>query len=254
MSDPLYPPRDETSELRPPKRKLPRKNDPGWDYFWLSTAIIIIVLQYYFLVNLNIPIERYLVIAQVALVGLIITFMISSKLVVDGYSVAKQAICYMGSMTGRRSGSSNKWALVFFIAFGLLYGVLNFMLMHFYTTHYPEMTGLRVSSVFLFISTLVIIMMSLIPIDVHELKHLFTALLVFTITELASFASAIHFIANKINYPLLYVVVAIELVLAVLYVWGYITNYRYTAVFQKTCSMCTGIAFYLYLSYFISIM
>lgn len=238
----------------PPKRKLPRKNAPGWDVFWLTAAGVICALQYYFLNTLTIPIGHYLPIAQVALVGLILTFIISSKLVVDGYSVAKQAICYMGSMTGRRSGLSNKWAMVFFIAFGILYGVLNFMVMHFYKTFYPDSIGLRVSSVFLFISTLVIIMMSLIPIDVHELKHLYVALLVFTITELASFSSAIHFIAQGIVFPFLYIVVAIELVLAVLYVWGFITNYRYTAVFQKTCIMTTGIAFYLYLSYFLAVL
>jgi hypothetical protein len=238
----------------PPKKKLPHKNHPGWDIFWVIMAIIIISLQYYFLVNITIPLAHYLPIALGALIGLIITFFISSKLVVDGYSISKQAICYMGSIKSRRTEKLNTKALVFFLIFGLLYGVLNFCLMHLYITYFSEITLLRYSAYFLFISTLVILMMVFIPIDIHEYKHLSVALLVFTITEIASGVSAAYFIRNQINFPLLYVVVIIEFTLAVIYVWGYNTNYRYTAVFQKSCIMTTGVAFYLYLSYFIPLL
>jgi hypothetical protein len=159
----------------------------------------------------------------------------------------------MGSIKGRRTGISNKKALSLFIAFGIFYGMLNFTLMHFYTVYYPNNVVLTTSRVFLFISSLVIIMMSLIPIDIHEFKHLYTALLVFLITEIASGCSIAYFIGEGIEFPLLYVVVILEFIFAVGYMWGYITNYRYAPVFQKSCIMTTGIAFYLYLTYFIGI-
>jgi hypothetical protein len=238
---------------QPKRPKYPHKNAPKWDIFWISMIILIISLQYYFLHTLTIPLSHYLLIAGIAFVGVIITFFWSSKVVTDGYSIAKQAICYMGSIKGRRSGLSNKKAVILFIAFGLFYGMLNFVLMHYYTTYYSSERLLRISVYFLFISALVIIMMSIIPIDIHELKHLYTALIVFATTEIASGFSAAYFIAERIDFPLLYVIIIIEFILAAGYIYGYITRYRFTAVFQKSCIMFTGVAFCLYLSYFIGI-
>jgi hypothetical protein len=253
QNDTANPELPQKADSRPPKHKFPRKNAPKWDIFWISMIILICSLQYYFLFTITIPLTHYIPIAVIALIVLMITFFWSSKSVADGYSIAKQAICYMGSIKGRRSGSSNKKALILFIAFGFFYGVLNFSLMHFYTIYYPDVVILTASRLFLFLSTLVILMMSIIPIDIHELKHLYTALLVFIITEVASGCSAAFFIMEGIDFPLLYVVIIIEFILAAGYMYSYLTHYRYAAVFQKSCIMFTGIAFFLYLTYFVNL-
>jgi hypothetical protein len=236
----------------PPKRPLPRKNAPGWDVFWIISAIIVILALYFATKYVVFPRELYPRIAEIALISLIVTFLISSKTVKDGYSIPKQAICYMGSLKGRRSGRSNATALIFFIVFAVLYVLLNFTLMSYFTHYIPDDNRFRWATFFLGFSALVIFMMSIIPIDVHQLKHLYTALLVFAITEFSSGVILSHFIVNKIAYPIMYVVVTIEFILAALYIWGYITDYRYTPVFQKTCIMFTGIAFYLYLIYLVA--
>ncbi len=235
------------------KPKFPRHNHPKWDVFWISMTILIIGLQIIFLFTTTIPLEDYLPIAQFAIIGLIVSFIISSKTVTDGYSIPKQAICYMGSLKGRSSGKSNAIALTFFVIFGILYGVLNFTLMHFYWTYYPENPILTNARRTLLLSTLVIIMMAITPIDINEKKHFYWAFPVFVITEVASGFSIAYFIIEKIDFPLLYIIVVIEFVLAAGYIWGFLSHYRYAPVFQKTCIMFTGIAFYLYLHYLVGI-
>jgi len=94
-------------EKKTSKPKFPRHNHPKWDIFWISMTISIIVLQFVFLYTITIPLEYYLPIAQFSIIGLILSFIISSKSVTDGYSIPKQAICYMGSLKGRQSGKSN---------------------------------------------------------------------------------------------------------------------------------------------------
>jgi len=235
------------------KAKFPHHNHPKWNIFWISMAILIIVVQLAFLYNATIPLTDYLPLAQIATVCLFITFIWSSKAVTDGYSISKQAICYMGSLKGRRSGVSNKKALILFILFGSFYGMLNFTLMHFYWTYYPTVATLTNARWTLFLSTLSIVMMAIIPIDINEVKHLYSALAVFIITETASGFSIAYFIMEGIEFPLMYVIVVIEFVLAAGYIYGYISHYRYAPVFQKSCIMFTGIAFYLYLTYLVGI-
>lgn len=70
---------------------------------------------------------------------------------------------------------------------------------------------------------------------------------------MASGFSIAYFIIERIDFPLLYVIVVAEFVLALGYIWGFLTNYRYAPVFQKTCIMFTGIAFYLDLHYLVGI-
>ena len=96
--------------------------------------------------------------------------------------------------------------------------------------------------------------MGIIPIDVNQPKHLWVALLVFSITGAASGVIFACFVNNRVDFPVLYVVVIIEFVLAAGYIVTYITNYRYAPVFQKSCIMFTAIAFYLYLRYLTGIL
>lgn len=242
-----------SDQNKAPKSKFPHHNHPKWDIFWILMAILFIVVQLVFLFNFKIPLTHYLPLAAVAIIALFITFFWSSKSVMDGYSISKQAICYMGSLKGRRTGVSNKKALILFILFGSFYGMLNFTLMHFYWTYYPTVGVLTNARWTLFLSTLSIIMMAIIPIDINEVKHLYSALAVFIITEVASGFSVAYFIMEGISFPLLYVIVIIEFIFAAGYIYGYIFHYRYAPVFQKSCIMFTGIASFLYLTYLVGI-
>jgi hypothetical protein len=209
----------------------------GWIIYWFSFLTIFIFLEYTFVVLINPLSLPLLQLGKINTFLALLCLFISMRSVPGGYSFSKQAVCHLGRMKVKRTGANNRIAALFYLFFYLFQSSL-IIIIGWLSLQY----NLDIISWLCFISPIFILLTGIIPIDLSEKGHLYSALI--------SFISINYFIL-LLWYHFHSTLISVNMVLLVLnglcYCIGYVTDYRYCALFQKLWIIFTIIALNLFL-------
>lgn len=224
-------------------------DNPYWISFWTIFTIIIVGSGIPVRLFLQISSEGYQIVGYSALIAMTICFFVAKKLIPGGYSVSKQAICHMGRMRTKK-GENNLKAAFLFAVFFSIEAILIIFLGNLLAVHAKEDLVFAIISYLCYFSAISCVLTGIVPIDLYERLHLFAAFvyLISTNIWLVTLMSLLWMVGKA--SLLMQIEVILVSITAVLYFWGYFTNFRYTAMFQKFWIMFVTLAFVICIQYF----
>ena len=218
-----------------------------WYRFWIIFGSSFAISELIIAWIVKIPLESYALTSLLALVALFISFLCSTYIAAE-YDPLRRAVCHMGRLKSYH-GVDNKRSVVFWIGFGFFGGILGFLLGELMVTHYFNLSILLVVGFIGYCGTIIVIMVTLIPIDVHRKLHLISSMLLFLIPLSISILVFFYLLFDNPLQIFIFVPI-LQWISAALYAIGYIKKYLYTAIFQKFCLLMGFFSIYLYIIFF----
>ncbi|UYP43727.1 hypothetical protein NEF87_000012 [Candidatus Lokiarchaeum ossiferum] len=214
-----------------------------WKIFWMSITICTILLVYALNKGFILSKNNYIWPAIIFFIGEYISLGLAHKFASYNHQITKNPISFLGQLNAK--GKSNVKSAVLFIGFSISYGGIVFLLANLISTMYPNNVYLIIISYVLLGVVVAVIMMTLIPIDVSRILHLFA-----TAFWLGLYLGANIAIVNFLFYiqqfnitiPSYYLVACgFHIISAIIYLIAYFTHYR-ASLFQKIWIFASNIS------------
>ncbi len=206
-----------------------------WGHFWILCIVgftfLGIVVFYYTRISPEFNrIQPYIV--PTIFISTIAGYFLSTKMAPEGYSHFKQAICHLGRIRTKKGSLNLKSSAIFAITFLLQSGNLLFLipkLIH-YVPSNPAWIYITVACILTAITTL---LTGMVPIDLFEKSHVRLGLV-----SVVSGTTWILIILyglwlHGFGTPLINSLALSLNTIAILYMIGYFSHYRYTGFLQK---------------------
>jgi hypothetical protein len=233
--------------------KAYRKNHDikRWHRFWLLFGTLFLISEFILSWVVKIALEIYVIISLIAMIALTANFLGSTFTAVE-YDPLKRAICHMGRLRSYH-GIKNTKSVALWIGFGFSGGILGFFLGELMTTHYFNSTTLFLVGLIGYFGSIIVIMVTLIPIDVHRKYHLISSFILFLI-PLSINILVFTYLLYEGSLQIFLFFPLLQWISSALYAIGYIKRYMYTAIFQKSCLLMGFFSIYLYINIFSAIL
>lgn len=206
-----------------------------WFRWWISIVAIFALIGvaiFYFTARYPMFYRVQFILVPIIYVSAIECYFLAKKYAPDGYNHFKQAICHLGRIRTKKGSLNLRSSEWFAIAFFLQSGNLLFLIPKFlkYVPSNPSWIYITAASIFTAITTL---LTGIVPIDLFEKAHIRLGL-----ASVISGTVWILFILYGLWMhgfgTLLIKSLAVSLnSIAILYMVGYITHFRYVGFIQK---------------------
>jgi len=169
------------------------------------------------------------------------SFALSMKMIPGGFSQAKQAICHMGRITTKK-GAKNTRALFFFIIYGCFEAALVMMLGNIIAVYGATINFLLWIRPVAYIASVFGMLTCVVPIDMTYNGHMGSALILFICTNtIVNYLLGFLVVLAKLTALSLVIWIIMDIV-CLLYIIGFIIDYRYAPTFQKLWLVFTNFA------------